>query len=131
MAWVGKAGSRVRAYTGYAKECWWSADTFMERQVRSSNSKRKHAAKTRRSKIKDQDFTLTNDEAVKYMGKPCFYCNIKPPEKGYHELDRIDSSITYTNENVQPCCSDCNQAKGTKTLEEYKEFIERVYKWLK
>jgi hypothetical protein len=131
MAWVGKVNSKVRAYTGFAKECWWPAETFIERQARSSNSKRKYAAEKRRSKLKDQDYTLTNDEAAKYVGMTCYYCGVESPEKGYHELDRIDSSITYTEENVVACCKDCNQAKGTKTQKEYKEFIERVSKWQK
>lgn len=77
----------------------------------------------------------------------CFYCGIKPhriknviSNSGYNSqfqkdngdfiyngLDRIDSSIGHTENNVVPCCWDCNTSKNDMTFEKFIEHIERMY----
>ena len=126
-AWLGEGlGGGKQAYSGYTKEKYIAAHKFDERQVRAANSKRKHKS-TQRPKIADQEYTLTNDMAVAMIDAPC-YCCLALPEKGKtHEMERLDSSVTYTLENVKPACKTCNAAKGTKTFEEHKNWVKASY----
>lgn len=68
----------------------------------------------------------------------CFYCNTEPKNKKYNTrhkhvflhyngIDRIDSSVGYTKDNIVTCCPDCNRAKWQMSVDEYKIFIKRVY----
>ena len=83
----------------------------------------------------------------------CVYCNSEPVQLNYFEnapslqrespnrdwslytilfngVDRVDSALGYTVDNCVPCCKYCNRAKSDMTFEEFKEHIERIYRWL-
>lgn len=79
--------------------------------------------------------------------QPCYYCNRKPHRTRnvathqykcseyqemngnftYNGLDRIDSTKGHIEDNIVPCCTDCNEAKMSKTLDEFLTHIERMY----
>lgn len=64
--------------------------------------------------------TLTNEWIVdNIFSKCCAYCG----ETDWTKLgcDRIDNSKPHTEDNVVPCCWDCNRKKGTMSFEEFKE----------
>jgi hypothetical protein len=61
---------------------------------------------------------ITPDEVVERYTVKC--CGI----------DRVDNSLGYTLENSVPCCTRCNIAKGTLTLEDFKEHVKKMYKHL-
>ncbi len=44
-------------------------------------------------------------------------------------IDRIDSTLGYTIENSVPCCSHCNCAKHIMTLDEFMNWIKKVYEY--
>ena len=52
---------------------------------------------------------LTRDEFMEHWQKPCSHCGASIETIG---LDRIDSSLPYQVNNVEPCCSKCNQMKS-------------------
>jgi len=63
-------------------------------------------------------------------GKPYRGCSDLQVQCGnftYNGLDRIDSLKGHTLDNVVPCCTDCNQAKMGKTMQEFIAHIERMY----
>lgn len=73
-------------------------------------------------------FDFTFEEFLDLATKPCAYCGrvnvnekISPSKEvfRYNGLDRQDSSIGYTKDNVVPCCGWCNIAKFTLTSEEF------------
>ncbi len=68
------------------------------------------------------DFTITLEEFKQFWEKPCHYCNTTGVFIG---LDRIDSSRGYSNDNVLPCCYNCNVAKAELS---YKDFIAMCHK---
>lgn len=80
------------------------------------------------------EFALTKHEALELVSSDCYYCG-SPPEprhpKGINTLangiDRVDSSLGYTNENTVSCCSMCNIGKWNKDAEEFLQWIKRVY----
>ena len=81
----------------------------------------------------------------------CYYCGGAPSNVGnaaksdqkaskyakengnfvYNGLDRLDSLKNHDINNVVPCCKYCNYAKRERTLEEFKEWVSKIYlKWL-
>lgn len=91
-----------------------------------------------------KSFELTFDQFVGLMEGNCYYCG-KEPEVHKYELqymqkilkpwahngiDRKDSSKGYTIDNCVSCCSDCNYAKHEMTIDQFKNYISRVYKYL-
>lgn len=87
-----------------------------------------------------RDFNLTKSQFKALICKPCVYCGQLPTtvesHGGYHGkfvyngLDRVDNSVGYSEDNVVPCCRTCNTAKRTMTVDEFKQWIDRVYKFL-
>lgn len=66
--------------------------------------------------------TLTTQWIVdNIFSKPCHYCG----ETDWHKLgcDRIDNSKPHTEDNVVPCCWDCNRKRHTMDYEEYKKTL--------
>jgi 5-methylcytosine-specific restriction endonuclease McrA len=84
------------------------------------------------------------------MQLPCYYCGSAPwrvfngakykkdrsqyaKDNGdfiYNGLDRIDSSLGHTYNNIVPCCYNCNSSKSNHTLIEFLEWIDRLRsKW--
>jgi hypothetical protein len=55
------------------------------------------------SKYKSESL-ISRDEAVKIMMKSCHYCQ-KEKSSG---IDRKDSNLGYTQENLVTCCEKCN-----------------------
>jgi hypothetical protein len=89
------------------------------------------------ARIRGYEFQLTETEAKEIMTKPCQYCGVPPSAEAkyervfgtfiYNGIDRIDNSIGYIKENCVPCCKHCNNGKGTKTVAEFHEWINRVH----
>lgn len=63
---------------------------------------------------------------VERTGKNCTYCNALVPQAG-SGVDRIDPLIGYTLDNMTPCCTLCNQAKSTLSVEQFQEQTTRIY----
>lgn len=70
---------------------------------------------------------LNNEEAFSIITGECKYCGFKPDwPKQRIGIDRLDNNKGYTIENSVPCCFTCNSAKGTKSLEEFKDWLKRL-----
>lgn len=91
-----------------------------------------------RAKTYKIDFSLTDDEFYSLTQNKCYYCGIEPsriskawskysPDFIYNGVDRIDSNIGYTVENCVTCCTKCNYAKSTMSLDEFKSWIIKLY----
>ena len=81
-------------------------------------------------------YELTREQVEDLVVKPCWYCGKESENvghintyktKGINGLDRIDSTLPYTTDNVVPCCWKCNAAKNDQTVEEFKEWLKRAY----
>lgn len=83
-------------------------------------NQKRHCAHSR-----GKTWNLTNIEAAQLIIQPCNYCGSLP--NPYNGIDRVDNSIGYELGNVVPCCKYCNSAKSTKTLEEFKDHILKIY----
>ena len=93
------------------------------------------------AKNRGLEYKLTEKQFAKITKQNCYYCGAKPnniskhPENFedyiYNGLDRIDNDKGYTIDNVVPCCHQCNSAKRKLTLQEFKNWIKKVYHYLK
>lgn len=87
------------------------------------------------------DGVLPFETYCSLISQPCFYCgephgNTAKDNKGkktglpitdtivlYNGLDRKDGTKGYTEDNVIPCCKNCNTAKFTKNIDEFRQWI--------
>jgi len=91
----------------------------------------------RQAKQRGHVFKLTDEEFLKITKQNCYYCGAKPNntihkkthngEYVYNGIDRIDNTKGYTIDNVVPCCHPCNQAKSSRTLQEFKDWVKKIY----
>lgn len=83
------------------------------------------------------EWKLTEEQFKELTQQDCFYCGAKPNNrfeyKGsngayiYNGIDRVNNDKGYTIENTVPCCFFCNERKRALTLQEFKDWIKRVY----
>lgn len=81
-------------------------------------------------------FTLSRTEALAIFESDCAYCGSPPSNEmrrgrpsafKYNGIDRIDNALGYVPGNVTACCRICNWAKQKMTLEEFYDWVTRVY----
>jgi len=106
-----------------------------------ANMRAKIRAYKKRAKARGLKYNLTEEQFAEITQKNCYYCGAKPnniskDSKSYGEyiyngIDRIDSNKGYTIDNVVPCCKICNIAKGVLTMQEFREWVIRIYNNLK
>lgn len=131
---------RMREYYHAHKE----EATAQNKAWRASHPEETRAAGRRRSRSKggrfsslknaakrnEREMSLSFDEYLNLIAKPCFYCNGNLSEAGYG-LDRIDCNHGYSLNNVRPCCRDCNVAKSSMSETQFKEWVIQIYKhWI-
>ncbi len=95
------------------------------------------------------DFCLSKDEFYQLSISNCHYCGDSPKgtcyptaKKGgrnskmvydhdrpskFNGIDRVDSSKGYSFDNCVTCCKDCNYAKRSMSVDEFKKWIFRLY----
>ena len=91
--------------------------------------KRFHNAKGS-AKVRRIQFTLTKEDYINLISKPCEYCdnrNGNVQDSAGIGLDRINHSFGYTQDNVLPCCWQCNVTRNNLyTVEETKVMISAM-----
>lgn len=90
---------------------------------------------------KNIEFNITLEQAKIIFSQNCHYCNSKPKNKHhpknkikpyyYNGIDRINNKLGYLENNIVPCCIQCNKAKGTLTYEQFLQWIVTVYNFTK
>lgn len=75
---------------------------------------------------KNIDFNIDLDDFVSYVKEPCVYCGFNG---GILGLDRIESALGYTTDNVVPCCKVCNYMKFDHTLENWFSYMHQVLEY--
>jgi len=75
------------------------------------------------AKRRNYEFSLTRSQYDALHELPCLYCGQKP----CRGVDRLNNRIGYTEINSVPCCLNCNIAKNDLSLNEFKEWIVKLY----
>jgi hypothetical protein len=83
------------------------------------------------------EFNLSKNDFIAITQQDCYYCGVSPRnvERSkynngnfiYSGIDRIDSSIGYLEDNIVPCCRNCNTMKMAMPLDEFFEKIKLIY----
>lgn len=123
---------------GNTKSCGCLADDIKNEKRKPNNAAEIHHVwlQYKRHAIdRNLEWPLTDDDVKNIILQPCHYCGeektncviTKHCKEGfyYNGIDRMDNSKGYYLDNVVPCCSKCNRAKGEMS---YKEFIELANK---
>jgi hypothetical protein len=100
----------------------------------------KHSARTQvlnrykcNAKNRGREWLLTDEEFFTLTQGLCHYC-FYPPSKTmikpyetftYNGIDRKDNTLGYTLDNSLPCCFECNVAKGTRSYEDFINWLNR------
>lgn len=88
------------------------------------------------------DFELTKPQFIALVNGNCFYCGIEKcnPIKDVHKLkeirlfngiDRVNNSKSYTVDNCVSCCKTCNIAKRGLSKIDFKNWVDRIYLFMK
>lgn len=136
----------ARSYSlknGRHKQCkkCWSGPRLKTRLPNNLGLKRDFYRQYQNSaKKRNYEFSLSEKEFFDLIEKNCFYCNSIPSQKWmsghnytgnrtalFNGIDRIDNSIGYVKNNCTTCCSICNNSKSILTVQEWKDWIIRVY----
>jgi hypothetical protein len=66
-------------------------------------------------------FDLTREGFEAVRSKPCYVCG-KTDRQGFHRngVDRVDSAVGYTEDNVAACCGECNSMKKAMSIDAFK-----------
>jgi hypothetical protein len=91
------------------------------------------------AKSRGLEFDLTKEQVRSTVTRNCQYCGIEPTAKtmtnlhgsfAFHGIDRVDNLKGYTIDNVVPCCSTCNMAKAQMTIDEFRAWVKRIYRYM-
>lgn len=115
--------SQLKTHSGKCRKC-----TQKIRPYEHILNELKHTCKK-----KGYTFTITYEEFLTFIDRPCNYCDKKlafnkhtrDSNSNYvsraYQLDRKNNSLGYTIDNVVPCCWECNRLKSN--IYSYEEFM--------
>lgn len=89
-------------------------------QLKTSIRKKRDAIKLNITETEFKQWASLSDN------KKCYYCSSDKLGTG-HGVDRIDSNLSYSLDNIRACCKDCNRAKAALTEQQFEELIYRIY----
>lgn len=79
------------------------------------------------AKQRNKEFDLTKARFCEITSQPCVFCRRSSGGvNGRHGLDRIDGDMGYVEGNVESCCRECNFMRGTLSVDEFLQLMERV-----
>ena len=89
---------------------------------------------------RELDWDLSLELFSKLISQNCYYCGTSPTPPSsinlkkfptgpisFNGLDRVDNRQGYTVGNIVACCKDCNYAKGTRSISQFKKWVQRIY----
>lgn len=97
------------------------------------------------AKKRNLEFDLSLTKFKELTQQNCTYCGSPPKsiqgkelqngknqggyngEYTYNGLDRVDNTKGYIESNLTTCCIICNKAKATLSIEEFFNWVEKIY----
>lgn len=74
------------------------------------------------AKEKELIFAISYEFYKEIILRPCYACQRSLKEEAGYSLDRIDNAKGYTEDNVNPCCGECNRRRhDSMGAEEFKK----------
>lgn len=82
------------------------------------------------------EFELTREKFIELINQNCYYCGTSPELRKRNDVefyangvDRIDSSIGYTDKNCIPACKICNNMKWHFTKEDFFKQVKLILEY--
>lgn len=130
--------SSLNLYSGNTKSC----GCFRTEASKTRERKKGHPTLgvvlsyyKRNATLRGLKWNLTVEQFDELVTSNCHYCGAEPTARHLHNatrtyngIDRVDNSLDYTPQNVVPCCTQCNRAKGTLTAQEFIEWALSIRK---
>lgn len=114
-----KSKTRRKANADHTRELNRARDRVKYRQ----HGRRRFNRVKNLAKSKGKQWTLTFEEYVALLAKPCTYCGLPSDVQTGRSLDRIDNNVDYHNFNVLPCCHLCNMVRANRFTVDQMKFI--------
>jgi hypothetical protein len=115
----GGYGGRVMSR---CKECDDAARVKKRSTIKGRYTEYKSGAKYR-----GIDWMLSIEDFSALWNAPCSYCGSNIETCG---IDRVDSRLGYTKENITSSCRQCNQSKMDQSLDDFVAWVKRAYNHL-
>lgn len=120
--------------TGNTKSCGcgrFSGRTRSDKKLQIPTSSLIRSIK-RRATERGISWDISEDAVKKALASDCTYCGSAPrfyARDGVtrNGIDRLDNDLGYTVDNSIPCCTVCNQMKGTFSFTEFSRKISDIY----
>ncbi len=89
------------------------------------------------AKRRGQKWELSEEQSFDLFKSNCHYCGSEPTktycrrnvEIKLNGIDRVDSALHYSIDNVVPCCFICNRAKGDMPVKNFIDWIKNLKKY--
>lgn len=76
-----------------------------------------------RSPRRNLSFDLTLNTFIKHFNDPCYYCG---NDYDGISFDRVVNTKGYTEDNIVPCCHDCNRMKTTVSHDRFIKLCKSI-----
>lgn len=98
---------------------------LQNRKTRESKD-RQYKIYIKSAKFRNISFSLDFNAYCSITENPCHYCGDINDVRGFHGIDRKDSSRGYMIDNCVPCCPMCNYMKGKLSETIFSNRIETI-----
>ena len=78
------------------------------------------------SQVRSIEFALSYADFEGIVNDKCHYCYTEDETRGFHGVDRIDSSKGYFIDNCVACCKICNYMKGSLHKDVFLKRVEHI-----
>lgn len=127
--------------SGHKKSCGCKKEVQIHKLGTSNSKGSEHTCIThllvtcrRRAAKKGLLFTITREQMIILANAPCEYCgdtysNLLTRtnyQYQYNGIDRRDSTLGYTLDNVVSCCCTCNYMKLSLSVESFLTHIRKI-----
>jgi hypothetical protein len=122
--------SGVKVCKNYIRGCRTLVDEENKRCIKCMNTISIRLRDVKRcAELRNIPFKLNNTEIIELINKHCTYCGISPEVPNQHGIDRINSKLDYTIDNVTTACRLCNKIKFTFEVNDFINYCINISKY--
>ena len=133
-----ECGNKCLAYGGHLREgSKKSCGCIIEENIESTGIKRVFSLYTRKANKRNISWEISFEKFKEMIFSKCWYCGSPPSNRLkrlksgkvqiiYSGIDRVDSSLGYTEKNCVACCKHCNQSKNDMNLNSWFDHLKKI-----
>jgi hypothetical protein len=124
-----KAAGEIPKEHDMNQECKWAKSEETKQRIshwKKLNPFERLGHSKRSAAKRDHKWSITDDHAIQMMKTPCNYCGHLDLKVRLNGIDRVDNLKGYEENNVVPCCKDCNYAKRDLTVKQFIDMCKKI-----